>query len=230
MAIYKICDIRFDIQARYDYTHKLCAAYAADGPADFTIRIPEEKLREAVAAAPQYPPGYHEGLEVYREISSLVPFRDAFLMHSSVVALHGEAYVFTAKSGTGKSTHSRLWLAHFPEAEIVNGDKPLFKKTDGAFYAYGTPWCGKENWGKNDRARIKAVCFLSQAKENSIAPMTKKEVISRIFEQVYLPASPEGAERVMTLLDEFVSTVNFYHLHCNISDEAVGIAYEAMKG
>lgn len=128
MAIYKICDIRFDIQARYDYTHKLCAAYAADGPADFTIRIPEEKLREAVAAAPQYPPGYHEGLEVYREISSLVPFRDAFLMHSSVVALHGEAYVFTAKSGTGKSTHSRLWLAHFPEAEIVNGDKPLFKK------------------------------------------------------------------------------------------------------
>ena len=76
-----------------------------------------------------------------------MPLYGAFLMHAAVVEVDGIAYVFTAPSGTGKSTHVQLWLDHFgPRARVLNGDKPLFRFEGNTLYACGTPGRARKIW------------------------------------------------------------------------------------
>lgn len=231
MALYKLCDFIVDIRNRYPYTEELCRDYRVEGAsADFFIEISEDELARSVKELPDYPAAYHEHLCIQRKLCDCLSDVGCFLMHSSVVALEDEGYVFTARSGTGKTTHSLLWAKHFPTASIINGDKPFFKLEQGAFYAYGTPWCGKEGFQKNTRVKIKAVCFLYQHHENVIEPLSPRQCLSLIFDQVYLPSSAGKTENVLSLLDTFLTTVPTYRLGCTISDEAVICAYNAMKG
>ncbi len=231
MALYKLCDFIIDIRNHYSYTETICRDYRVNNAsADFVIEISEDELALALEKQPDYPKGYHENLCIYRKLCNLLAEKNCFLMHSSVVALEDQGYVFAAHSGTGKTTHSLLWKKRFPSAVIINGDKPLFKLENGAFYAYGTPWCGKEGFQKNTRVKVKAVCFIYQHSANVIERLSPRQCLSCIFDQVYLPPTAKGTERVLSLLDNFLTTIPFYRLGCTISDEAVTTAYNAMKG
>lgn len=93
----------------------------------------------------------------------------SLLLHSSVVGLDGQAVLFLGASGTGKSTHSRLWLENVPGAEIVNDDNPVIRHECGKFFVYGTPWSGKTPCYRNVKMPVKAVVRLSQADRNEIS-------------------------------------------------------------
>ena len=95
--------------------------------------------------------------------SHLVKF-GGMMLHASAVALDGEAYLFSGPSGMGKSTHTRLWKQCFPEAEIFNDDKPALRELGGIWYAYGTPWCGKDGINKNMKVPLKPSAFCAEAK------------------------------------------------------------------
>ena len=96
---------------------------------------------------------------------------DTILFHGSVIAVDGIGYLFTAKSGTGKSTHTRLWREYFGDrAAMVNDDKPLLKITDSSVIAYGTPYNGKHRLGTNISVPLKAICILTRAADNHIEP------------------------------------------------------------
>ncbi|WP_455057428.1 hypothetical protein [Jutongia sp.] len=103
----------------------------------------------------EYTDAYLETLAVYRKIAEWMPMHDTLLFHGSVIAVDGKAYLFTAKSGTGKSTHTRLWREYFGErAVMINDDKPLLKITQDGVYAYGTPWNGKHRLSTNISAPL----------------------------------------------------------------------------
>ena len=231
MAKIRLCDLLIEVRMKYQYTLDFLSDYIVkdEGEAAFSVSVTEEELSAAKEKDTAFPLPYHETLCLYRKICAELSHHNCFMMHSSVVVHEGKAYVFTAKSGTGKTTHSMLWLKNFPGSFIINGDKPLFRLTDDGFYVYGTPWCGKEGYNKNTSAKVSSLCFIERGSENSIRPMTVREILSKIFEQLYIPKEKESGEKVLALLDKFLSEIPTYNLTCNISDEAAIIAENEMN-
>lgn len=223
----KIAGFVFGVNNKYPYTGAFMRDYETDEPPECVIEISDAELSSSVETDPSLPKGYHESLCIYRKICDYASEHNAFMMHSSVLSLSGEGFAFTAKSGTGKTTHSLLWRDNFG-AVIINGDKPIYTYSGGEFYAHGTPFCGKENFSVNTSVKMKAVCFLHQSKENTVRRMSAPEVIARIFEQVYLPDSVTGKEHVLELLDKFITDIPFYALGCDISREAALLSMRAM--
>ncbi len=231
MVKIKIAELCVEIDNRYPFLESFCREFAADfEKADISVRVSDEALAaERAANTLGSSDGYLESVCAYRAIAEELPRFGAFVFHASVVALDGQAYAFAAHSGTGKSTHTGLWLEEFgARAVIVNGDKPILRRTDKGFVAYGTPWRGKERRGGNLSAPLAAICFLARGEKNSIAPLDDENAVMRIFDQVVLPKSPAGVAKALELLDALFAAVPIYELHCNISREAAQVAWAGM--
>ena len=174
---------------------------------------------------------YLEELAVYRKIAERMPLYQTFLFHGSVVAVDGEGYLFTAKSGVGKSTHTKYWMEYFGDrAVMINDDKPLIRVAEGVATVYGTPYNGKHRRGSNLSVPLKAVCMLERAERNRIEPISKAAAFPQMVRQIYRPSEPEALSLTLMLLDRMTECVGLYRLECNMSTEAAKIAYRAMKG
>lgn len=229
MFVISLAGIRVGIDNRYPYIEQQCRAFRCDGEAEFTVSVSgDEILEEQKFGA--FSEGYCESICIYRHICEQMPAYGVFLMHASVLEVKGYAYAFSAPSGTGKSTHTALWLKNIDGARVLNGDKPLLRvEEDGSVTAFGTPWNGKENWGENISAPLRAVCFLERAKENRIRRADESEAIVRLAQQLYLRGNRACVNLQLALMDRFVRTVPFYVLGCNITDGAARLSYETMS-
>ena len=231
MPLYRIADFVFDIEPLYDYTLSLCKDYEVTGEAaDFSVRATlAECEAEAARALTPATLAYSEALIVYRKICDLLAPRGVILLHGATVKTGGRAYAFCAPSGTGKTTHIRLWLSLFPDrVTVLNGDKPLLRREGESFTVYGTPWCGKEGWNKNDKAPLSAICFLERGEKNAIRRLSKEEALGRIFEQLLKPSGALGIDGLLSTVDGLLSAVPMFLLSCNISEEAARLSYDTL--
>ena len=138
--------------------------------------------------------------------------------------------MFTAPSGTGKSTHARMWREHFGnQVTMINDDKPLLRFREDGVYAYGTPWDGKHHLSTNKCAKLAGICFLHQAEKNSIEKISSEESVSLLLNQIYRPHNTEKLMKTLEYADRLISEVPMYVMGCNISEEAAEMAYNAMK-
>lgn len=153
------------------------------------------------------------------------------MLHSSAVVVDGYAYLFSADSGTGKSTHTQLWLKHFGDrAFIINDDKPVIRCIDDEWYVFGTPWSGKTNQNKNVRARLGAIVFLERSEENWIDDISLKEALPKFFKQTVRRLQKEDKmDMVLSTMEKVLSQTPIYKMGCNISDNAVVTAYEKIR-
>ena len=159
-----------------------------------------------------------------------MPDFDTFLFHGSCVAVDGEGYLFTAKSGTGKSTHTRLWREYLGDrAVMVNDDKPLIRADENGVTIFGTPYNGKHRLGSNIAVPLKAVCILTRAAENHIEPIDREQAYAMLVQQAYRPADPVAMAKTLTLIDRLADGAKLYLLGCNMDIEAAKAAYEGMK-
>ena len=240
---YRFAEKNIQVSSLYRYVHQYCADYQTSNIPDFSVMTTEEDIafereksrREDIAAGREvreYSSPYLESLAVYRRIAERMPAYDTFLFHGSVVAVDGEGYLFTAKSGTGKSTHAQLWLDYFGErAIIINDDKPLIKVLDGIVTAFGTPYNGKHRRGCPLFVPLRAVCALERSAENHIGPVVfKSDIYPLLVRQAYRPSDPDMLVRTLTLLDRMTESVGMYRLRCNMDLEAAEVAYHGMKG
>ena len=208
------------IENRFSYVQNMCREYITeqDRQADITVSVSEEELRREIEKAPElfFGDEYGEYVIAYEKISNALPAFDAFVMHSSVVAVDGKAYAFAAEKGTGKSTHTRYWKEVLGDrVTVINGDKPIYRFRDGRLLAYGTPWCGKENWQSNIAAPLKALCLLERADANSVSPVQAFAVVSELMRQFHLPGGDQvDMPKLIELIDRTVSTVPLYRLRC----------------
>ena len=162
--------------------------------------------------------------------SSLLKF-DGLLLHASAVVVDGKAYLFSAPCGTGKSTHTKLWLKVFGDrAEILNDDKPALRQEDGAWYAYGTPWSGKHDLNSNMRVPVAGIAMLERAETNSIQPFTGPQAIFALLGQTARPPHPAAREKLLEVVDRLLKEVPLWKLRCNMEENAVLVSYEAMRG
>lgn len=239
---YRFADKVFCIQSIYPDVHEYCRDYRTDNTADFEIKITQEMINYEKERSIKtdllekrtpihYPDGYLEELAVYRQIAEAMPEHDTFLFHGSVVAVDSEAFLFTAPSGTGKSTHSRLWREYLGErAVMVNDDKPLIRVTDDHAIAYGTPYNGKHRLGSDIAVPLKAICVLTRDKQNHIQHIDFSDAYPILVQQIYRPHKSETLIKTLELLDRLAQCVEFYRMGCNMDIQAAKVAYNAMKG
>ena len=176
-----------------------------------------------------FPDEYLETLAIYRKIAELLIEKDILLFHGSVISVDQEGYLFTGKSGTGKSTHTRLWREFFGKrAVMVNDDKPLLQITDSGVIAYGPPWDGKHRLSNNIAVPLKGLCMLKRSPDNQIQRIDKREAYPILLQQVFRSNNPERLMKILSLLDKLAAHVPLYVAHCNMEKEAVMIVYEEM--
>ena len=167
------------------------------------------------------------GVAFYKE---LIRFQ-GMMLHSSAVVVDGKAYLFTASSGTGKSTHTKLWLQAFGErAYILNDDKPALRKIDGQWFAFGTPWSGKHDISANIGVPVGGIAILERGERNEICRASGTDVLLDLLRQVNRPRGAEYRRLLMPLLDQLLREVPIWRLKCNMEPEAAIVAYEAMSG
>ena len=230
--IYEIAGLRVQLKNRSNYTDYFCRDYLSSdqtSPCDMEAEVTKDEFLEerSKTTDPDY---YVENVCLYRTICRKMLSFNRFLLHAAVLEFDRNAYAFLGKSGAGKSTHTSLWLDHVQGAEILNGDKPIVEKADDGFYAYGTPWMGKEGRGKKGRAELKAFCFIEKAKENKIERLSVSEFTTRLFTQLLLTASEEEMSALLAFADELVKKVPAYVLYCDISEDAVRTSFEILTG
>ncbi len=239
-AKYRIADKTITISTLRPDVHELCAEYRAVGFSDFSAETTqadidyerEKSAREDRAEnlpVREYSDGYLEILAVYRKIAEKMPDYDTFLFHGSAVAVDGRAYVFTARSGTGKSTHARLWREMLGDrAVMVNDDKPLIKvNANGSAIVYGTPWDGKHHLSSNIAVPIQAICILERSETNQITEILKVEALPMLLQQAYRPRDPLALAKTLSLIDRL--DVKLYRLGCNMNPDAAELSYRTMK-
>lgn len=227
----------------YPTTERYCRDYLADfDTADVTVAVSESDIaaerakndRERILEG--LPPvevsdAYLETLSLYRKIAEALIDFGIILFHGSAIAVDGETYLFTATSGTGKSTHTRLWRETFGDrAVMVNDDKPLIEIRDTGATIYGTPWNGKHRLGSNVSLPLKAICILERAEKNRITELDPKSEFPKIFSQTYRKSDGMFMAKTLSLLDKLLSVVKVYKLGCNMELEAALVSYNGMKG
>ncbi len=155
---------------------------------------------------------------------------DGMLLHASAVVMDGYAYLFSAPCGTGKSTHTQLWLQAFGEqAQILNDDKPALRRENGRWFAYGTPWSGKTSQNQNLRVPLGGVCVLTRGEENSIEPLAGQPAIFALLEQTARPAGAEARMQLLTLIGQLLEEVPVWKLRCNPTTDAARLSQKVMS-
>lgn len=196
---------------------------------DFTVQSNPETIKK------KYPQMSDDDCEYVATGSNfyrnLLSYHNGFMLHSSAVVVDGMAYLFTASSGTGKSTHTKLWLKLFGDrAYILNDDKPAVRLENGKWYAYGTPWSGKHDISRNVRVPIAGVAIVRRAGEDSIVRFSGIEAVMEILRQVNKPNDVQLRGRIMELVSNLLEDVPIWKLNCTMNVSAARIAYENMSG
>ena len=153
-----------------------------------------------------------------------------FMLHSSAVAYKGHAYLFSADCGTGKSTHTGLWLKAFGEdAKILNDDKPAIRIMNDGIFAYGTPWSGKNNINEDIKVPVKGLCFLHRSAKNEITRISPKEIVPEMIKQLQRPTDVTRMDKLLESMEFVLNNVPIYRMGCNMDVEAAYVAYNGMK-
>lgn len=230
------------VSALYASTRSFCEEYLCDAAPDFAVSVSPEDIcfereksarEDALEGIPvrRVSDAYLETIAVQRKIAEALFAHDTLLFHGSVVAVDGAAYLFTAKSGTGKSTHTRLWRELLGDrAVMINDDKPFLHVGGGGVTAYGSPWNGKHGLGCNASAPLRAICILQRGAENRISRIAPQEAVNMLIQQSNRPLNKRLMLPYMQLLDRLAKQVVFYNLECNMELQAAEVAYRAMAG
>lgn len=227
------------VRTRYELSFLFCRNFLSDAAPEFCVSVEQrdiERERQILKSLGQESAIKDPDLELqalHRLLAECLIAGDTLLMHGAAIALEGRAYLFSAPSGTGKTTHVFRWLSHRRDAFPVNGDKPFIRfYGDGkAPMACGSPWAGKERMYTGSMVPLKSVILMERAEENSIRPVSFAEAFPDLLKQVYRPENEELARKTLRLMRRFYPAVTFWRF-CfnNLREDCFPTAYRALTG
>ena len=228
---YRFAGKTVEIRSMHRAVHIMSQNYTSLDPAELVIEIAQTDIDfEREKSEESYSDAYLETLAVYRKLAHALLAEEILLFHASAVAADGFGYLFTALSGTGKSTHARLWRQLLGDrAVMVNDDKPLLKIGENRVTVFGTPWSGKHALDTNISVPVRAVCILRRAAQNSIREITPYEALPMLLQQSYRPTDQKELVQTLHLVERLSEQVGLYELSCNMDLEAARLAYETMS-
>lgn len=237
----RIANITIGVLALFERTKDFCGSFLCDENYKFLVSITQSDIdfeREQFLSlgevdkitSQQMSDAYLETIALQRKVTEILFDNDTLLFHGSVVAVDGVAYLFTAKSGTGKSTHTRLWREMLGErAVMVNDDKPFISVSDDGITVHGSPWNGKHRLGSNISVPLRAICILERGMTNEINRIPASKAVFMLIQQSSRPRNAEKMSRYMELLDSITRGVSFYRLSCNMEPEAAEVSFAEMS-
>lgn len=236
IAGYKGC-----IHSLFESTRDYCRKYLAEGDPDFSVTVTREDLAFEQEALRQE--ALEEGIRIrvftdpfldrttiQRKTAEFLFDRDVLMSHGSTVAVDGKAYLFTARCGTGKSTHTRLWRQVFGDrAVMVNDDKPFLKISGDGVLACGSPWSGKHGLDTNIMVPLQGICILDRGPENRIKRISPEEALPMLLHQSYCPLDPGKQARFEALVRQLTEKTPLWHMYCNMDPSAAEVSHNAME-
>lgn len=227
----KVAELIVELTPIFDLLKSRVAPYEYTGEREPDIRFDEITIRFYEEYHEKYPTLTIAECEYlctgFYFYEKLLAF-DGIMLHSSCVALDGRAYLFSADCGTGKSTHTHLWLKYLPGAYIINDDKPALRFIDGRLLAFGSPWSGKTDESTYGGVEVDGIAFLYRG-ENGIAPLAPEKAIPLFFKQTNRFVYDDFTPLMLEMLDRVLTSVPLYELHCDMSREAVMTSYNGMR-
>ena len=172
------------------------------------------------------------GERAFREFGSLFSYavlnHDSCVLHGVVMEYNGMGILVTAPSGTGKTTHTRMWRDR-ENALIINGDRCLCRKIDGKWYAYGMPWSGSSGEYINRKVPITAIVTLKQDSCNHVHYMTELDGTLYLMQRVFAPVwSCDMQNKAFDITEELARTIPMLELYCRPDFESVDVLKEAI--
>lgn len=231
--LYSIADFYVEYEPRYERLKSRSEKYLAHDQSmspEISVSVTEAEIDE-----------YLEKYDITRDLAEYVLMgakfykvildKDAFFLHSSAVAVDGYGFAFTGPCGAGKSTHSALWRKYFGSRAIpVNDDKPVVRIINDTVFVCGTPFSGKHDINTNTMVPLCGICVLKQAKENSIVRLKPIEATAILLEQTLRCNEADKMSALLNVLDTTLQRIPVYRLSCNISFEAVELAFSTLSG
>ena len=227
----KVADLVVELNVSSDFLVSRLDPYYCDDKekVDITIDVSKQFYIERHKENPQMTLGECEclwsGSYFYEQLTRF----GGIMLHASCVEYEGKAYLFSARSGTGKSTHTHLWLKYLPGSRIINDDKPAIRCIDGVYYAYGTPWSGKTDESVNIGVPIAGIAFLSRG-DNNIKRIPGIKALKLFMEQTVRPHDKQLMSNTLEMLNGVLTDIPIYEISCDMSEDAVKTAYNGMKG
>ena len=237
----ELAGVPAEIRCRYPQSEDFLRDYETDKEPLLYIEPTDEDLEriqanfdrmaEAEGNAPKrYSRRFLENNAIHALLAEALVQHNVLLMHGSALCMDGEGYIFTAVSGTGKSTHTRLWREAFGERVwMINDDKPLLRIESDGVTVYGTPWDGKHRLSRNASAPLKAIVLLTRSQTNHIEPLDRSRVFPEVYRQCYASAQPETMRRILQLEQTLLQHAECYRLGCNMEPDAALTAWRGMN-
>ncbi len=224
------------VQPMFFSTREYCRPYLTQRQPEFFVEVTGEDLirqqaeldreadREGLRRR-KFTDPFLERTVIQEKIAVKLLEKDTLLLHGSTVAVDGQAYLFTAPCGTGKSTHTLLWRERFGDrAVMVNDDKVFLQLRQEDVWACGSPWTGKHGIGTNISVPLKGICFLRRGTENRIQKATPEKWLPELIHQCFLPE-----ERDALLVCRLAQGIPLWEMSCTKDPQSADIAYEAMS-
>lgn len=237
----KIAGAVASVQSLFESTPQFFRNYLTEDTADFSVavqpsdlvfeqaQLDEEAIQDGFKRR-QFTDPFLERTAIQRAFAEFLLPRNTLLAHGSAVAVDEEGYLFLARSGTGKSTHTRFWRETFGDrAVMVNDDKPFLRLDADGVTMFGSPWSGKHGLDTNVAVPLRGICVLERGTENAIRSIAGEEILPMLLHQAYQPLTAQGQMLSQTLAQQLVHQVPVWHMCCTKDPEAAKIAYEAMK-
>lgn len=230
------------VHPMFQSTKEYCRPYLSEKEPNFVVLVTAEDLiheqmlldQEAVEEGlklRKFKEPFLERSTIQRRVADRLLQENVLMMHGSTVAVDGQAYLFTAACGTGKSTHTRLWREAFGDrAVMVNDDKPFLRIMPDGILAYGSPWSGKHGLASNVCIPLKGICLLHRGKENSIRRLEANALMEILRHQAHGPEDASLQNKVFHLIDDLAAKIPLWEMYCNKDADAAMVSYSAMSG
>ena len=229
------------VTSLFESTPHQFSRYLTDREPDFSITVAPEDLvfeqqelddeaREEGFKRRRFTDPFLERAAIQRKFAEYLLNHGTLLLHGSTIAVDGKAYLFTARSGTGKSTHTRFWMETFgSRAVMINDDKPFLQVTSSGVITHGSPWSGKHGLDTNTSAPLAGICLLERGAENIIRAASPEEMLPMLLHESAKPRDPGRMDTYYIIVETLAKTVPLWHMYCNRDPEAAIVAHSAMS-
>ena len=211
----------------------LCRHYLYEGKPDIRIKVTEDDIQQErlLCDKPENKEIFLETVAAYRKIVEETLLFNTFLVHGAVISINNTSFMFTAPSGTGKTTHIKLWKSKADDVVVINGDKPLIRITNDEVLACGTPWSGNEHLNTNTMVPLKAIVLMERSDNNEFTEISFSQAFPFLLQQTHLPKDPYKVRMTLNLLSQLYGRVTFYHFKFNnFKDDCFDVAYNTLVG
>lgn len=235
-AVVKLAGIDISIASRYHENIEKFLDFISNGIAKLNVSISDERLVEEKSLLERVYSGRHiteveaEFNAIYRDLSSLLFTYGVVSFHGVLIGWNGDGILFTAPSGTGKSTHASFWKEAFPnEVSIINGDKPLLRIIDGTLHGFGSPWKGKECIGNSSDIPIKAICHLRRGENMITAIPNVACALEWIFDAVMIKDRETLGVELLRWFHNAFGNVSIYDISCRMNVDSAIVARKGIN-